>query len=145
MTARLLPVSRSLVFLIAVVAVVAVAVLAGCSRKEPAPAPAAASAPPPPHLKPLPLPPPAKYVRDHYAQLADCVHDWGHAGRCTPVPADAPERAQGAQFFGPNYSSALRDESQIEARREALAQGYVRSLDEVPSDRSRGRSDTPAL
>lgn len=139
MTARPLPPFRSLVLLLAVTAA-----LTGCSRKEPAPAPAAAPAPPPAHLKPLPLPPPAKYVRDHYAQLADCVHDWGHAGRCMPVPDTAPERAQGAQFFGPNYSSALRDESQLESRREALAQGYARTLDEVPSDRSRGRSDTPS-
>ncbi len=123
---------------------IAIAVVAGCGRKEPAPPPVPAAVPPPTHLKPLPLPPPAKYVRDHYAQLADCVHDWGHAGRCTPVPVEAAARAPGVQFFGPNYSSALRDESQLEARREAVAQGYAGTLDETPSDRSRGRSDTPA-
>jgi hypothetical protein len=119
--------------------------LTGCSKKE-ATAPAAGAAgstPPPSQFKPLPLPPQAKYVRDHYKSLEDCAFDWGHAGRCTPVPASAPERSQGASFFGPNYSNAIRDESQLEARKLALQQGYVTSLDEKPSNRAIGTSDTP--
>lgn len=123
----------------------ALALVAACSKKE-ASAPAASAAGgavPPPQYKPLPLPPKAKYVRDHYRSLEDCAADWGHAGRCTPVPANAPERAQGASFFGPNYSNAIRDESQLEARRLALQQGYVTSLDENPSNRAIGVSDTP--
>jgi hypothetical protein len=123
----------------------ALALLAGCSKKEAA-APAAGtagSATPPPQYKPLPLPPQAKYVRDHYKSLEDCAFDWGHAGRCTPVPSSAPERGQGASFFGPNYSTAIRDESQREARKLALEQGYVQTLDEKPSNRAIGTSDTP--
>jgi hypothetical protein len=121
-----------------------VALAAGCSRKESAPAAGTAgSATPPPQYKPLPLPPPARYVRDFYKSLEDCAFDWGHAGRCTPVPAGAPERSQGAAFFGPNYSNAIRDESQLEARKLALQQGYAQSLDEKPSNRAIGASDTP--
>jgi hypothetical protein len=119
--------------------------LVACSKKETA-APAAGtvgSAAPSAQFKPLPLPPQAKYVRDHYKSLEDCAFDWGHAGRCTPVPANAPERSQGASFFGPNYSNAIRDESQLEARKLALQQGYVQSLDEKPSNRAVGTSDTP--
>ncbi len=126
-----------------IAASLALALVAGCSKKEQAPAAVAATAPAPPQFKPLPLPPPAKYVRDHYRTLEDCAFDWGHAGRCTPVPANAPERAQGAAFFGPNYSTAIRDESQLEARKLALQQGYVAALDERPSNRAIGISDTP--
>jgi|GEM_PF-1812859 len=126
-----------------IAASLAAALVAGCGKKEQAPAAVAATAPAPPQFKPLPLPPPAKYVRDHYRTLEDCAFDWGHAGRCTPVPANAPERAQGAAFFGPNYSTAIRDESQLEARKLALAQGYVAALDERPSNRAIGASDTP--
>ena len=128
-----------------IAAFTAVALFAACSKKEAA-APAAGAAggaTPPPQFKPLPLPPQAKYVRDHYRSLEDCAFDWGHAGRCTPVPAGAPERSQGASFFGPNYSNAIRDESQLEARKLALQQGYVTSLDEKPSNRAIGTSDTP--
>ncbi len=129
----------------AAAAAVAVLLSAGCSKKEAAPATTnAASAEAPAAAKPLPLPPQAKYVRDHYRALADCAADWGHAGRCTEVPANAPERAQGAMFFGPNYSSAIRDEAQLEARKEALAQGYVQTLVEAPSNRAIGNSPTPA-
>jgi hypothetical protein len=125
--------------------VVAVAFVAACSKKEAAApaAGAAGSATPPPQYKPLPLPPKAKYVRDHYKSLEDCAADWGHAGRCTPVPAGAPERAQGASFFGPNYSNAIRDESQLEARKLAVEQGYAQTLDDKPSNRAIGVSDTP--
>jgi hypothetical protein len=123
----------------------ALALLAGCSKKEAAPSAAATGGGPaaPSQYKPLPLPPQAKYVRDHYRSLQDCAFDWGHAGRCTPVPAGAPEHGQGANFFGPNYSNAIRDESQLEARKLAVQQGYAASLDETPSNRSIGSSDTP--
>ena len=119
---------------------------AGCSKKAaaaPAASAAAGAAGNSSQFKPLPVPPQAKYVRDHYKSLEDCAFDWGHAGRCTPVPANAPERSQGASFFGPNYSNAIRDESQLEARKLALQQGYVSSLDETPSNRAVGSSDTP--
>jgi len=130
---------------VVIAAVIALAAISGCSKKEAAAPPAAvATAAAPPQFKPLPLPPQAKYVRDHYRALEDCAFDWGHAGRCVPVPAGAPERAQGALFFGPNYSTAIRDESQLEARKLALQQGYVASLDEQPSNRAVGVSDTPA-
>lgn len=119
--------------------------LAACGKKETAapaaPAPQAAA---PGKARPLPLPPPARYLRDHYASLADCVADWGHAGKCVPVSAGASEKAQGVQYFGPTYSSALRGESQWAARREAIEQGYARQLDETPSDQSTGKSEVKA-
>jgi len=90
---------------------------------------------------PLPKPPQAKYQRDLYGRLDDCVADWGFAGRCTPVPSDAPERAQGGTFFGPIYSNALRFESQLTARREAVEQGYLRQLDENPSNKAISSTD----
>jgi len=89
----------------------------------------------------LPKPPQAKYQRDLYGRLDDCVADWGFAGRCTPVPSDAPERAQGGTFFGPIYSNALRFESQLTARREAVEQGYLRQLDENPSNKAISSAD----
>lgn len=133
---------RSSVF---VIAAIAVALTAACSKKEAAAptASAAATSSSASPYKPLPLPPKAKYVRDHYKSLEDCAFDWGYAGRCTPVPSGAPERGAGASFFGPNYSNAIRDESQLEARRQALQQGYVQALDEKPSNRAIGASDTP--
>jgi len=137
-------VARSYVFSVLIPCLAAGALLAGCGKKEAAaPTAAAPGTAPPAQYKPLPLPPQAKYVRDHYKSLEDCAFDWGHAGRCTPVPSGAPERAQGASFFGPNYSNAIRDESQLAARKEALAQGYVQSLDATPSNRAVGTSDTP--
>jgi hypothetical protein len=129
-----------------ILAAAAVVAVTGCSKKEaaaPAAPAAATTATPPPVNKPLPLPPQAKYVRDHYRALEDCAFDWGHAGRCLPVPAGAPERGQGASFFGPNYSNAIRDEAQLQARKQALAEGYVPKLDETPSNRAIGASDTP--
>lgn len=134
---------RSRLYLPALLA--AFALLAACGKKESAaPAAPAAQTAVPAKAQPLPLPPPAKYLRDHYGSLADCVADWGHAGKCVPVPAGAPEKAQGVQFFGPTYSSALRGESQLAARREAVEQGYARQLDETPSDRSTGKSEVKA-
>jgi len=127
-----------------IAAFTAAALFAACSKKEAAaPAAGAAAGGSTPQFKPLPVPPQAKYVRDHYRSLEDCAFDWGHAGRCMPVPANAAERSQGASFFGPNYSNAIRDESQLEARKLALAQGYLTSLDEKPSNRAIGSSDTP--
>jgi hypothetical protein len=85
---------------------------------------------------PLPKPPQAKYQRDLYRKLDECVADWGFAGKCTPLAADAPERAQGGAFLGPIYSDALRFESQLTARREAVEQGYQSQLDENPSNKA---------
>jgi hypothetical protein len=128
-----------------VAALATVGAMAGCSKKEAAPAVAApaTTVTPPPAMAPLPLPPQAKYVRDFYATLEDCAFDWGYAGWCTPVPSGAPELANGGSFFSPNYSNAIRDESQLESRKRALAQGYLQSLDETPSNRARGVSDAP--
>jgi hypothetical protein len=85
---------------------------------------------------PLPKPPAARYQRDLYGKLDDCVADWGFAGRCTPLAPDAPERAQGVTFFGPIYSNTLRFETQITTRREAVEMGYLGQLDETPSNKS---------
>jgi hypothetical protein len=121
------------------------AALLACSKKETTAASQATQAKAAPQqAQPLPLPPPAKYLRDHYATLADCVADWGFAGKCVPVPAGAPEKAQGVQFFGPTYSSALRGETQMAARKEAFEQGYVKQIDETPSDKSSGKSEVKA-
>jgi hypothetical protein len=113
--------------------------LAACSR--PAEKPAAATGAPAAAPAPLPKPPVAKYQRDVYSRLDDCVADWGFAGKCTPVPDSAPEKGRGGAFFGPIYSNALRGEAQLATRREALEQGYVRQVDESPSDKSIGRAD----
>jgi len=90
---------------------------------------------------PLPKPPQAKYQRDLYRKIDDCVADWGFAGKCTPLAADAPERAQGGAFFGPIYSNALRFETQLATRREAVEQGYQSQLDENPSNKSLSSTD----
>lgn len=115
------------------------ALLAACERRTEDQGKAPARREPAVAVAPLPKPPPAKYLRDAYGRLDDCVADWGFAAKCTPVPTDAPERARGAHFFGPIYSSALRTESQLAARREAVEQGYAAQLDETPSDRSIAR------
>lgn len=90
---------------------------------------------------PLPKPPQAKYQRDLYGRLDDCVADWGFAGKCIPLGADAPERTQGGTFFGPIYSNALRAESQLASRREAVEQGYLRQLDENPTNKAIASAD----
>ena len=108
----------------------------GCGRStdtQPIPASQIARAPAP---TPLPQPPQAKYQRDLYRKIDDCVADWGFAGKCTPLAADAPERAQGGAFFGTIYSNALRFETQLATRREAVEQGYQSQLDENPSNKS---------
>jgi hypothetical protein len=87
-------------------------------------------------VTPLPKPPQARYQRDLYGKLDDCVLDWGSAAKCIPVAADASERAQGAAFLGPIYSNGLRFESQLTARREAVEQGYQRQLDENPTNKA---------
>jgi hypothetical protein len=118
-------------------ALLAAFALAGCDRATEAqgrPASAVAKAAPTP--TPLPKPPVAKYQRDLYGKLDDCVADWGFAGKCTPVSADAPERAQGGTFFGPIYSNALRFESQLTSRREAFEQGYLQQVDLNPSNKA---------
>jgi hypothetical protein len=120
---------------------IAASLTAACERKpegaaKAPPAGAAASA-----AAPLPKPPPAQYRRDAYGKLDDCVADWGFAGKCTPVPPDAPEKARGAVFFGPIYSNALRTEAQLAARREAVERGYAPRFDETPSDRSIAKAE----
>jgi hypothetical protein len=90
---------------------------------------------------PLPKPPQAKYQRDLYRKIDDCVADWGFAGKCTPLAADAPERAQGGAFFGLIYSIARRFETQLATRREAVEQGYQAQLDENPSNKALSSSD----
>lgn len=116
-------------------------VAAGCERASDRPTAGAAAAgstkakaaaPPP-----LPKPPVARYQRDVYGRLADCVADWGFAGKCTPAAADAASHA--GAFLGPIYSNALRTESQAAARREAFEQGHLERADEMPSDRSTAR------
>lgn len=122
---------------LAAVSCVAIVVLAACGR---APEPAGKSAAPATASRaveaPLPKPPQAKYQRDLYGKLEDCVADWAFAGKCAPVGNDAPERARGAVFMGPIYSNALRFEAQIATRREAFDQGYVQQVDENPSNRA---------
>src|SRR5262249_28774959 len=112
--------------------VVPLVALAGCGRAgdlsaRPGSAPVATQNVEPPAL---PKPHQASYQRDLYAKLDDCVTDWGFAGKCMPLAGDALERAQGATFFGPIYSNALRFEAQLAARREAVEQGYQQQLDE---------------
>jgi hypothetical protein len=115
---------------------------AGCSRTgEMSAKPAAPAAKTLAAVTPLPKPPRAKYQRDLYGKLDDCVADWGFAGKCTPLSYDAPERSRGGAFFGPIYSNALRFESQMTARREAVEQGYLRQLDETPSNKAIASSD----
>lgn len=118
--------------------------LTGCGRPD-TPAPAAAGPVAKAALAPvpqaLPKPPQAKYQRDLYSKLDDCVADWGFAGKCTPVATDAPERAHGGAFLGPVYSNTLRFESQLTARREAVEQGYLRQLDETPSNKAIASAD----
>jgi hypothetical protein len=116
--------------------------LAGCGRGGETPIQTAATAKPMVAAPAaLPMPPQAKYQRDLYGRLDDCVADWGFAGKCTPLAPDAPERAKGGTFFGPIYSNALRFESQITARREAVEQGYLSQLDENPSNKAIATTD----
>jgi hypothetical protein len=127
---------RSAVFLCVIAAL-----LAACERKPEPAGKAPAGGPAVAAPTPLPKPPPAKYQRDAYGRLEDCVADWGFAAKCTPVPADAPERARGALFYGPIYPDALRAEAQLAARREAVEQGYAPQLDDRPSDRSLAKAE----
>ena len=116
--------------------------LVGCSRGSEAPIKTAVTAKPTTSAPvALPMPPQAKYQRDLYGRLDDCVADWGFAGKCSPLAPDAPERAKGGTFFGPIYSNALRFESQITARREAVEQGYLSQLDENPSNKAIASTD----
>jgi len=123
--------------------VLTVPVVAGCSRSsdlqsKPSVAVAANKLVDAPAL---PKPPQARYQRDLYGKLDDCVADWGFAGKCIPLSADAPERVQGGAFYGPIYSNALRLESQLTARREAVEQGYLKQLDENPSNKALSSAD----
>lgn len=115
--------------------------VAGCDRKSDSAARPAVSVAKTTAPAPLPKPPQAKYQRDLYGKLDDCVVDWGFAGKCTPLALDAPERAKGGAYFGPIYSDALRLESQLTSRREAFEQGYLRQLDENPSNKSLASTD----
>jgi hypothetical protein len=115
-------------------ALMASAALAGCSRDEPPAAPAVARTAPPPVLPPAPKPPPA-FLRDHYAQLADCADDWGAAHKCTPAPAAL--EAAGVRFLGPIYAKGYREETQAQLRREAVEQGYAPQASGEPGNRAR--------
>lgn len=112
----------------------AVLALAACGRAEP-PAPPLARTPPPAVIPPAPKPPPS-FLRDHYAQLADCVHDWGAAQKCAPVPATDPAAAAGVRFLGPIYARGYREETQVQVRREVLDAGYAAQVEGEPSDRA---------
>jgi hypothetical protein len=124
-----------------VVTLVAALVVAGCGRASDVPAKSAGALARSASAAPLPKPPQAKYQRDLYRKLDDCVADWGFAGKCAPLAADAPERAKGGTFFGPIYSDALRFESQLTSRREAVEQGYLKQLDENPSNKALASTD----
>src|SRR5204862_8019808 len=100
---------------VAATVVLASLLIGGCGRTSDAPSkPGGADAKQAGATPALPQPPQAKYQRDLYRKLEDCVVDRGFAAKCTPLAANAPERAaQGGAFFGPIYSNALRCESQL--------------------------------
>lgn len=114
--------------------------LTGCGRKDAQPPMAAGKTQAPAVIPPPPKPPPS-FFRDHYAKLEDCVHDWGYAQKCVPVPPGSPAQQAGATYFGPTYARAYREETQAQLRREALAGGYAQSVPTEDSDRSIARSE----
>lgn len=123
-----------------VTVIVFAAVTSACDKsRQPAVAPAAKTQPPP-VLPPPPRPPPS-YLRDSYAKLDDCVHDWGYAQKCTPVPPGSTSRVAGAAFQGPIYAKAYREETQAQLRKEAVDSGYSAWLVTEASDRSIGKTD----
>lgn len=133
------PAARAFPFLVLIACMTA-----GCSRVPDSPAKVAAgpvTAARSDAAPALPKPPQARYQRDLYGKLEDCVADWAFAGKCAPVGGDLPERARGAVFMGPIYSNALRFEAQLATRREAFDQGYVPQVDENPSNRSIATSE----
>jgi hypothetical protein len=112
----------------------------GCSRPDGAAVAPAARTQPPPVLPPPPAPPPS-FLRDHYANLADCVYDWGYAQKCTPVAPGSPEQQAGAAFLGPIYARSYREETQAQLRREAVDGGYAQQVGSDASDRSMRKSE----
>ena len=116
------------------------AMAAGCGKKEqPAVAPAAKTQPPP--VIPSPTKPAPSYERDHYANLEDCVYDWGYAHKCTPVAPGSPTQQAGANFLGPIYAKSYREETQVQLRKEAIDGGYVQSVATDASDKSISKSE----
>lgn len=115
-------------------------VLTGCSKPETPAVTRAAKTQPPPVIPPPPKPPPS-FFRDHYATLEDCVHDWGYAQKCVPVPPGTPPQQAGANFFGPIYARAYREETQAQLRREALSGGYAQRVESDASDKSISKSE----
>lgn len=113
---------------------------AGCSRTEQhVVAPAGKTVPPP--VMPAPSAPPPSFFRDHYAKLEDCVHDWGYAQKCVPVPPGSPAQQAGASFFGPTYARNYREETQVQLRKEAIDSGYAQSVPTEASNMSVGKSE----
>lgn len=116
------------------------ALVVGCGDKEqPAVAPAAKTQPPP--VIPSPPKPPPSYLRDHYANLEDCVHDWGYAQKCTPVAPGSPTQQAGAHFLGPIYAKTYREETQVQLRKEAIDGGYAQRVATDASDKSISKSE----
>lgn len=118
----------------------AITVIAACSRSERTPAAPAVSPTVQAAVNPPPPRPAPAYFRDHYARLADCVHDWGYAQKCTPV-VPGPEAIVGASFMGPIYARSYREETQLQLRRQALEAGYVQRVATESSDRSIAKSE----
>lgn len=115
--------------------------LIGCDRSEaPPPTARVGKTQAPAVLPPAPKPPPT-FFRDHYAKLDDCAYDWGYAQKCVPVTPGSPAHQAGANFFGPTYARAYREETQAQLRREAIDGGYVQEVPTDDSDRSIAKSE----
>lgn len=112
------------------------AVAVACERpQQPAVAPAARTVPPPvPSAPPKAAP---SYVRDHYAKLEDCAHDWGYAQKCN----SASNGTGGTTYLGPIYAKAYREETQAQLRKEAVDGGYSPQMITDASDLSVGKSE----
>lgn len=111
-----------------------------CSRTERAPAAPVVVPPVQVAVNPPPPRPAPAYFRDHYARLADCIHDWGYAQKCTPVDAGS-QAVAGATFMGPIYARSYREETQSQLRRQALEGGYAQRVATETSDRSIAKSE----
>ena len=116
------------------------ALISGCSKNEQQSVAPVAKTQPPPVLPSPPKPPPS-FFRDHYAKLEDCVHDWGYAQKCVPVPPGSPEHQAGTFFFGPTYAKNYREETQAQLRREAVSGGYAQHVATEASDKSTSKSE----
>jgi hypothetical protein len=133
---RLVPALRGRSIVLAIGA----ALMLGCGRSEQAAVVPAGKTVPPPVMSSPPKPPP-QFFRDHYGRLEDCVHDWGYAQKCIPVPPGSPAQQAGAGFFGPTYARDYREETQVQLRKEALDGGYAQSVPGEASDKSVSKSE----